>query len=232
MEPEPNFTWRELAIILLLALAGSAIDYWLIKKISIDIMIWSQKQIASWGPIGLLQNAVALDLKWWGLSQPTSKIVLFGGLIFVLWICLGYHIIGKKYSALVTSVFVGSVSWIVNPGHSIVEMDFIILGHVVNIMRFAGIFIMGVIIELTIRRKFWFAIIGGGLANLACVEISWLAFGSNTLLLDKVLLAIVKGAPFVIPYAVISGAAGVLLSYGVLPLIRKARQVKKWHYMT
>jgi len=205
MEPEPNFKWRELAIFLLLALAGSAIDNWLVKGMSIDIMIWSQTQIASWGPIGLLQNAVALDLN-------------------VLWICLGYHIIGKKYSALVTSVFVGSVSWIVNPGHSIVEMDFIILGHVVNIVRFAGIFIVGVIIELTIRRKFWFGIIGGGLANLACVEISWLAFGSNALLLDKVLLAIAKGAPFVIPYAVISGAAGVLLSYGVLPLIRIARQ--------
>ena len=227
MEPEPNFTWRELAVILLLAFAGSAIDYWLIKKISIDIMIWSQQHIASWGPIGLLQNAVALDLKWWGLSQPTSNIVLFGGLIFVLWICLGYHIIGKKYSALVTSVFVGSVSWIVNPGHSIVEMDFIILGHVVNIMRFAGIFIMGLIIELTIRRKFWFAIIGGGLANLACVEISWLAFGRNAVLLDKVLLAIAKGAPFIMPYAVISGAAGALLSYAVLPLIRRARQEKR-----
>jgi len=223
MEPKPNFTWRELAIILLLALAGSALDYWLIKKISADIMIWSQQQIASWGPIGLLQNAVALDLKWWGLSQGTSKIVLFGGLIFVLWICLGYHIIGKKYSALVTSIFVGSVSWIVNPGHSIVEFDFIIPGHVVNIMRFAGIFIMGLIIELTIRRKFWFAIIGGGLANLVCVEILWLALGRNTVLLDKLLLTIVKGAPFIIPYAVISGAAGALLSYAVLPLIRRTR---------
>jgi hypothetical protein len=227
MKPEPNFTWLELAIFLLLGLAGSAVDYWLIKKISIDIMIWSQNQIASWGPIGLLQNAVALDLKWWGLSQPTSRVALFGGLIFVLWICLGYRITCKKYSALVASVFVGSVSWILIPGHSIAEMDFVILGHVVNIMRFAGIFTMGVIIELTIRRKLWVGIIGGGLANLACVEISWLAFGSNALLLDKVLLAIARGAPFVMPYAVISGAAGVLLSYGVLPLIRIARRGKQ-----
>jgi hypothetical protein len=223
MEPKPNFKWRELGIILLISLAGSAIDIWLVKEIMNDIMIWSQKQPVSWGPTGLIRNVVALDLKWWGFSYASSRIILFGGITFVFWIYLGHHIIGKKYTALVTSIFIGSVSWIVNPGHTIFPMGYTITSHTINITRFAGIFIMGVIIELTIRRRFWLGIIGGGLGNLACVEITWLAFGSKTLLLDKPLLVIINGAPFIIPCAVISGAAGVILSYGTLPVIGLVR---------
>ena len=223
MEPEPNFKWRELAIFFLLGLAGSGIDYLVVKDLSLEIMIWSQSQTGSWGPIGLLKNAVSLDMRWWGLSQPASRMILFGGIIFVFWTCLGYRIVGKKYSALVTSIFVGSLSWIVNPGHSSAGLDFIIPGHIINIARFAGIFFMGLIVELTIRRNFWLSIIGGGLANLACVEISWLAFGTESQFLHRLILEMVKGAPFVIPYAVVSGAVGVLISYAVLPLIELAR---------
>lgn len=211
MEPKPNFQWRELGIFFLLALASSAVDQNIVKP----LMVWLIHQQGS-GLVGLLRNLAAVDMRWWGLRQPASGMALFGGILFVFWAFLGHQIIRKKYSALVTCIFLGSIGWIMNPGFPLAEYG--ITCHMINMTRFCGIVMMGLLIELTIHRTFWLRILGGALGNLACVVITWLALG-----FDVLMLAVPKVTPFIIPCAVISGAAGVFLLYGVSPIIRTFR---------
>jgi len=74
---------------------------------------------------------------------------------------------------------------------------------------------MGVIIELTGSRPSWLSIFGGGLGNLCCLIITWLAIGFHT-------GAWVPGefAPLLALGALISGSIGVLIAQKIATAVQ------------
>ena len=182
MKTKSYFTLREWAIIILLAVASGLINSYLpIKSITEHI----------------------------GIPGPAAGMALFGGVIFVLWIGLACRITRKKYSGIITSVFIASICLFIHPWYGVVEPAWF------SIYAVAALLCMGVIIELTESRSSWLAILGGGLGNLSCLVITWLAIGFHTSVWIPS-----EFAPFLILAAIVSGSVGVLLARGISPLIK------------
>ncbi|MBW1612761.1 MAG: hypothetical protein JRJ57_02040 [Deltaproteobacteria bacterium] len=143
-------------------------------------------------------------IEYFGISGPAAGMALFGGFIFVLWISLACLIIKKKSSGIITSIFIASFCLLIHPWYGIVSpMWFSIYGIV-------GLLSMGILIEFTDSRSFWLAMLGGGLGNVTCLVITWLAIGIHTdtwIPLEFGLLLMLA--------ALISGSAGILLAYGI-----------------
>ena len=147
--------------------------------------------------------------EYFGIPGPAAGMALFGGVIFVLWIGLARLITGKKYSGIITSVLVASFCLLIQPWYGVVEPAWF------SIYAIAALLGMGVIIELTGARSSWLAILGGGLGNLSCLVITWLAIGGHTG------IWVAAGvAPFLILGAIVSGSVGVLLARGISQLIK------------
>lgn len=177
MEIKSYFTLSEWVIIVLLALASALINTYVPIKIFIE---------------------------YFGIPGPAAGMALFGGIIFVLWISLACHIIKKKYSGIIVSVFIASFCLLIHPWYGIVSPIWF------SFYGIFGLLGMGIIIELTNSRSSWLAILGGGLGNLICLVVTWLAIGIHTgtwISLDSGLLLILA--------ALISGSAGILLVYGI-----------------
>lgn len=177
MEIKSYFTVSEWIIIVLLALVSALINTFVpIKNI----------------------------VEYFGILVPAAGMALFGGFIFVLWISLACRLIKKKYSGIITSVFIASFCLLIYPWYGVVSpMWFSIYGIV-------GLLSMGILIELTYSRSPWLAILGGGLGNLTCLVITWVAIGIHTdtwIPLDFGLILMFA--------ALISGSAGILLVYGI-----------------
>ena len=149
--------------------------------------------------------------EYFGIPGPAAGMALFGGVIFVLWIGLAYRITQKKYSGIITSVFIASVCLLIQPWYGVIEPAWF------SIYAIAALLGIGVIIELTGSRSSWLAILGGGLGNLSCLVITWLAIGGHTGIWVSAGVA-----PFLILGAIVSGSVGVLLARGISQLI-------KWH---
>ena len=176
MKTKSYFSLFEWAIIIILALASGLINSYLpIKSITEHI----------------------------GIPGPAAGMALFGGLIFVLWISLACQITKKKYSGIITSVFIASFCLLIHPWYGVVEPVWF------SIYGIAGLLCLGVVIELTGSRSSWLAILGGGLGNLSCLAITWLAIGFHTGIWIPS-----EFAPLLIFGAIVSGSAGVLLARG------------------
>ena len=182
MNRKSYFSLFEWAIIIILALASALINTYLpIKSIT----------------------------EYFGIPGPAAGMALFGGVIFVLWISLAYRITRKKYSAIITSVFIAFICLLIHPWYGITEPAWF------SIYALAALLGVGVIIELTESRPSWLAILGGGLGNLSCLAITWLAIGFHTGIWIPT-----GAAPFLILGAIVSGSVGVLLVRGISPLIK------------
>ena len=143
-------------------------------------------------------------IEYFGIPGPAAGMALFGGIIFVLWISLACRIIKKKSSGIITSVFIASFCLLIHPWYGIVSpMWFSFYG-------IAGLLGMGILIELTDSRSSWLAILGGGLANLICLVITWLAIGIHT----ETWIPLEYGLILMLA-ALISGGVGILLAYGI-----------------
>jgi hypothetical protein len=182
MNRKSYFSLVELAIIIGLALASALINSYLPVK---DIT------------------------GYFGIPGPAAGMALFGGVIFVLWIGLACRITRKKYSGIITSVFIACICLLIHPWYGVVEPAWF------SIYAIAALLGMGVIIELTESRSSWLAILGGGLGNLACLAITWLAIGFYTSVWIPSEFAL-----FLILAAIVSGSVGVLLARGISPLIK------------
>lgn len=183
MKRRSYFSLPEWVIIILLALASALINTYLpIKGIT----------------------------EYFGIPGPAAGMALLGGVIFVLWISLACRITRKKYSGIITSVFIASICLLIHPWYGVVIPAWF------SIYGIAGLLCMGVIVELTERRSSWLAIVGGGLGNLACLTITWLAIGFHTGMWIPS-----EFAPFLAFGAVISGAVGVLLARGIIKMIKR-----------
>lgn len=182
MNRESYFSLVELAIIIGLALASALINSYLPVK-------------------GITE--------YFGIPGPAAGMALFGGVIFVLWIGLACRITRKKYSGIITSVFIASICLLIQPWYGVVEPAWF------SIYAIVALVCMGVIIELTESRSSWLAILGGGLGNLSCLVVTWLAIGFHTGVWIPSEFAL-----FLILAAIVSGSVGVLLARGISPLIK------------
>ena len=184
MERKPYFTLREWVIIILLAVASGSINSYLpIKSITEHI----------------------------GIPGPAAGMALFGGLIFVLWISLACQVAKRKYSGIITSIFIASFCLLIQPWYGVVEPPWF------SVYAIAALLCLGVIIELTEPRSSWLAILSGGLGNLSCLVITWLAIGFHTSIWIPL-----EAAPFLIIGAIVSGSVGVLLARGISQMLKSA----------
>lgn len=143
-----------------------------------------------------------------GIQGPAAGMALFGGIIFVLWISLARLTIKKKYSGPTTSVIVASICLFIHPWYGVISPSWF------SIYGIVGLGCMGVVIEL-MSRSYWRSIIGGGLGNLCCLVITWLAMGFHTgAWVPK------EWVPFLILGAVISGGIGVLIAQGITAVMK------------
>ena len=140
-----------------------------------------------------------------GIPGPAAGMALFGGVIFVLWIYLARRIIRKKYSGIITSLLIASICLLLRPWYGVVSPAWF------GIYAVIGLLSMGVIVELTERGSFWWGIAGGGLGNLACLVVTWLAIGVHFSIWIPA-----EVAPFLILGAIISGGIGVLIAREIM----------------
>lgn len=140
-----------------------------------------------------------------GISGPAAGMALFGGVIFVLWIFLA-RLLTKKYGGIITSILTATICLFIHPWYGVVEPSWFSLYGIV------GLVCMGVIIELT-SKSYWRGVLGGGLGNLCCLAITWLAIGFHTgIWMHK------EFAPFLVLGAIVSGSIGVLLAQGIVKI--------------
>lgn len=182
METKSYFTLGEWLIIVLLAVASGLINSYLpIKSITQHL----------------------------GIPGPAAGMALFGGVIFVLWVSLAHQVTGKKYSGIITAVFIASFCLLIRPWYGVISPAWF------SMYGIAALLCLGVIIELTGSRSSWLAVLGGGLANLACLVATWLAIGFHTGIWIPT-----GAAPFLILGAIVSGAIGISLASGIAQVIK------------
>jgi len=142
--------------------------------------------------------------EYFNIPGPAAGMALFGGFIFVLWISLAHRITGKKYSGIIASILIASICLLIHPWYGVIEPFWF------SIYGIIGLLCLGMVVELTGSRSSWLGIFGGGLGNLCCLVITWLAIGFHT----SVWIPL-GSAPFLILSAVISGSVGVLLAHAI-----------------
>jgi hypothetical protein len=144
-----------------------------------------------------------------GIPGPAAGMALFGGIIFVFWVSLAHQATGRKYSGIITSVLIAAFCLLIHPWYGVTEPAWF------GVYGIAGLVCLGVIIELTAFRSFWLRALGGGLGNLACLAVTWLAIGFHTDVWAPALFA-----PALAFGAVVSGGIGIWLAYGATRLIK------------
>jgi len=147
-----------------------------------------------------------------GVPGPAAGMALFGGIIFVLWVSLAYQVTGKKYSGVVASLIIAVICLFIYPWYGIRDPSWF------SVYGIVGLVSMGIVIEV-MSRSYWRSVAGGGLANLSCLVITWLAIGFHT---DTWIPT--EWAPFLVFGAIISGSIGVLIAQEVNKGIRKIGQ--------
>jgi hypothetical protein len=147
-----------------------------------------------------------------GVPGPAAGMALLGGIIFVFWVSLAHQLSGRRSSGVITSILIASFCLFIHPWYGVAEPAWF------GVYGIAGLICLGVIIELTAFRALWLMTLGGGLGNLACLVVTWLALGFHTgSWIDA------SFAPLLILSAIVSGGIGVWLARGVAYLVRARR---------
>jgi len=132
------------------------------------------------------------------LPGPAAGTAIFGGLMFVVWISLGRKLTEKRYGGITVAVLFASISILLRPWYGILSPSFF------SIYAIVAFFVLGLWIEVFQGRL---ELIGGGLGNLSCLGMTWLAFGIH---LDRWPPS--EYAFLLLSLSFLSGAAGVLLA--------------------
>ena len=148
--------------------------------------------------------------QWLGVPGPAAGMAFLGGFIFVFWVALAYVIIKKRYAGIVTSLLIASFCIIITPWYGIVSPIWF------GIYAIVALLSMGSIVELMASasksksksRVGGVTVTGGGLGNVACLVITWIAIGVHAGVWIPS-----KWAPILILGAFVSGCAGSLMAY-------------------
>jgi hypothetical protein len=144
--------------------------------------------------------------QWLGVPGPAAGMALLGGFIFVFWVTLAHAIIKKKYAGIVTSLLIASFCLLIAPWYGIVSPIWFGVYGVIALLS------MGIFVELTAsesKSKFR-SVTGGGLGNVACLGITWVAIGVHAGVWVPP-----KYVPILILAAFVSGCVGSLMAYGI-----------------
>ncbi len=139
------------------------------------------------------------------MTGPTKGMALFGGFFFVMWVYLGRKVIDKKYAGLTTAILLISFCLFLSPWYGVTSPYWF------SLYGLLALFALGIWVELLYGKWDW---VGGGLGNLFCLGITWLAFGFH-----RQIWADAKQAPLPLLAAFISGVVGVLLARIIAKLI-------------
>ena len=130
------------------------------------------------------------------IPGPAAGMALLGGIIFVFWIALAYKIIQKKYTAIITALFIAAFCLLMRPWYGIIVPEWF------GVYAVIALLFMGLSIEL-IKKKF----INGGVGNILCLMITWVAIGIHASIWIEPIFA-----PVMIVIGFISGGVGVFLA--------------------
>jgi len=138
-----------------------------------------------------------------GIPGPAAGMALLGGFIFVFWVTLAHAIIKKKYAGITTSLLIASFCLLIAPWYGIISPPWFGVYGVIALLS------IGIFVELTAsesKSKFR-GVTGGGLGNLACLWLTWIAIGVHAGVWVPP-----KYAPILILSAFISGSIGSLIA--------------------
>ena len=139
-----------------------------------------------------------------GIPGPAAGMALLGGFIFVFWVALARAIIRKKYVAIVTSLLIASFCLLIAPWYGIVSPIWF------GIYGIIALLFIGLFVELTWSGSKFRVGLGGGIGNLACLGITWIACGVHISVWASPELA-----PILLIAAFISGFIGALAGYWI-----------------
>ncbi len=142
--------------------------------------------------------------EYFGIPGPAAGMALLGGFIFVFWAALARAIIKKKYVAIVTSLLIASFCMLIAPWYGIVSPIWF------GVYGIIALLLMGFFVDLTWSESKFRVGLGGGLGNLACLGITWIAIGVHI-----GVWASPEFAPILGLAAFISGFIGALIAYWV-----------------
>lgn len=165
--------------------------YFTIKELSVMVFFAATSALLNaFLPIKAITQTI-------GIPGPAAGMATLGGIIFVFWIALAYNVIQKKYSAIVTALFIAAFCLITHPWYGVIVPEWFGVYGVVALLS------MGASIEL-INKKF----IGGGVGNFVCLIITWIAIGIHTgIWIEPTIFA-----PIMAIVAFISGSIGAFLA--------------------
>ncbi len=147
-----------------------------------------------------------------GIPGPAAGMALLGGFIFVFWVALAHAIIKKKYAGVVTSLLIASFCLLIAPWYGVVSPIWFGVYGVIALLS------LGIFVELTASKSGFKGAIGGGLGNLACLGITWIAIGVHAGVWVPS-----KFAPILMLAAFVSGTIGALIAYWITKLRRKGQ---------
>lgn len=112
-----------------------------------------------------------------GIQGPAGGMALFGGLIFLLWISLAHLATGgKRFSGIATAILIVAFCLLASPWYGVVDPPWF------GVYGVIAFLVTGSIIEASykVKQSNTSLAIGGGLGNLTCLLITWIAIGSHT----------------------------------------------------
>jgi hypothetical protein len=132
------------------------------------------------------------------IPGPAAGMGMLGGFIFVVWVSLGHRFTGKRYAGLIVAVLLASFCLFLRPWYGVISPSWF------SIYGILALFVLGFWVEF-LQGK-W-AVVGGGLGNLFCLGITWLALGFHLHV-----WAPARFVPLLLLAAFLSGAVGVLVA--------------------
>ena len=139
--------------------------------------------------------------QWLGIPGPAAGMAFLGGFIFVFWVALAYGIIKKRYAGIITALFIAAFCLLIHPWYEIVSPPWFGIYGVIALLS------MGIFVELIGSKSKFRAATGGGLGNLACLILTWLAIGFQVGVWVPQ-----KFAPVLMLAAFVSGCIGALIA--------------------
>jgi len=139
--------------------------------------------------------------QWLGIPGPAAGMAFLGGFIFVFWVALAHAMIKRRYAGIITALFIAAFCLLIHPWYEIVSPPWF------GIYGVIALLLMGLFVELIGSKSKFRVATGGGLGNLACLGITWLAIGIHVGVWIPS-----KWAPVLMLAAFVSGGVGSLIA--------------------